>query len=308
MLRHHHLLLRLRFQKISTPAVKSRPWMIFRYKSNKRKHVWKKAMQKHRSLRVSHFLRHSRKKEKFSLLANPNKYRPLELKNIIIEDLTPPNGFPPPPSPTTLRRSAAPSTTDPRLDSNFSSVIAQRAAAAKARRHENPIGFEYNFNKLPASTTFFNNCITTSGLQSNGKWFSFDLQEWIDWLFAAICHHHYWTSFEDLLCKRFVCISWGSLPSCRVHDLIAVGRCPVGFWCAWDICVLVLVVVLSDFVVLNHSMERDERIEEKSLCISANNFDPGHVCRGNFYSLTSIDNMLLLFVLLRIVDHSFRSF
>ena len=101
--------------------------------------------------------------------SNPTNYRPLEVKNIIIEDLTPANGFPPPPSPSTLRRSTAPSLTDPRLDVNFSSVIAQRAAAAKARRHENPIGFEYNLNKLPSSTTFFNNCITTSGIPSNSK-------------------------------------------------------------------------------------------------------------------------------------------
>ncbi len=107
----------------------------------------------------------------FFILANPNNYRPFELKNIIIEELTPANGFPPPPSPSTLRRSAAPSTIDPRLDINFSSVIAQRAAAAKARRHENPIEFEYNLNKLPASTTFFNNCITTNGIQSNSKLF-----------------------------------------------------------------------------------------------------------------------------------------
>ena len=101
--------------------------------------------------------------------SNSTTYRPLELKNIIIEDLTPSNGFPPPPSPTTLRRSTAPSINDPRLDVNFSSVIAQRAAAAKARRHENSIGFEYNLNKLPSSTTFYNNCITTSGLSSNSK-------------------------------------------------------------------------------------------------------------------------------------------
>lgn len=101
----------------------------------------------------------------------PQTYRPLEVKNIIIEDLTPAHGFPPPPSPTTLRRSTPPSITDPRLDVNFSSVIAQRAAAAKARRHENSIGFEYNLNKLPSSTTFFNNCITTSGIPSTSKCF-----------------------------------------------------------------------------------------------------------------------------------------
>jgi hypothetical protein len=83
--------------------------------------------------------------------------------------MTPPNGFPPPPSPSTLRRSTATSVADPRLDINFSSVIAQRAAASKARRHENPIEFEYKFNKLPPSTTFFNNCITTNGLETNSK-------------------------------------------------------------------------------------------------------------------------------------------
>ena len=101
-----------------------------------------------------------------------NNYYPSELKNIIIEELPPANGFPPPPSPSTLRRSTAlssiqkPSVIDPRLDTNFSSVIAQRAAAAKARRHENPIGFD---NKFPPSTTFFNNCITTNGIQLNSK-------------------------------------------------------------------------------------------------------------------------------------------
>jgi hypothetical protein len=101
--------------------------------------------------------------------SNQSNSRPLELKNIIIEDLPPSNGFPPPPSPSTLRRSAATSIVDPRLDMNFSSVIAQRAAASKARRHENPIGFEFKFNKLPPSTTFYNNCITTNGLETNSK-------------------------------------------------------------------------------------------------------------------------------------------
>jgi len=113
----------------------------------------------------------------FFVLANSNIYHQPEFKNIIIEELTPPNGFPPPPSPTTLRRTTAASSsstqkssmTDPRLDMNFSSVIAQRAAAAKARRHENLTELEYNSNGLPPSTTFFNHCITTNGIQSNSK-------------------------------------------------------------------------------------------------------------------------------------------
>ncbi len=115
-------------------------------------------------------------KRAFFVLANSNTYHPPEFKNIIIEELTPPNGFPPPPSPTTLRRTTAVSSstqkssmTDPRLDMNFSSVIAQRAAAAKARRHENLTELEYNSNGLPPSTTFFNHCITTNGIQSNSK-------------------------------------------------------------------------------------------------------------------------------------------
>jgi hypothetical protein len=105
-----------------------------------------------------------------------NNYRPLELKNIIIEELPISNGFPPPPSPSTLRRPVIPSLNDPRLDINFSSVIAQRAAASKARRHDNSIGCEYNLNKLSSSTTFFNNCITTNGCQSNSKLFYFDIK------------------------------------------------------------------------------------------------------------------------------------
>ena len=104
---------------------------------------------------------------------------------MIIEERTPPIGFPPPPSPSTLHRSTTTTTTtalssdgnssvgDPRCDSNFSSVIAQRAAAAKARRHENLSGFESNSNGLPPSTTFFNNCVTTNRISthliSNGK-------------------------------------------------------------------------------------------------------------------------------------------
>ncbi|CAF1634071.1 unnamed protein product [Adineta ricciae] len=99
-----------------------------------------------------------------------NHYHPPELKNIIIEELPPTNGFPPPPSPTTLRRSTAPKPAlDPRLDTNFSSVIAQRAAAAKARRHENSIELEFHSNGLPPSTTFYNHCITTNGISSHGS-------------------------------------------------------------------------------------------------------------------------------------------
>ncbi|CAF2881473.1 unnamed protein product [Rotaria sp. Silwood2] len=110
---------------------------------------------------------------------SPSLYNPPELKNIIIEDKTPSNGFPPPPSPSTLRRSSTTTITaasiqktsvvDPRLDINFSSVIAQRAAASKARRYENPIGLECNSNGLPPSTTFYNNCITTNGIQTNNS-------------------------------------------------------------------------------------------------------------------------------------------
>ena len=122
----------------------------------------------------------------------PTNYRPLEMKNIIIEDLTPPNGFSPPPSPSTLRRTvtAVPSITDPRLDSNFSSVIAQRAAAAKARRSENSTGFEFNINKLQPSTTFFNNCITTNGVEFNSK-SSFRYHRVHKLVFSAIYHHRY---------------------------------------------------------------------------------------------------------------------
>ena len=142
------------------------------------------------------------------LLANMNKsrppssYYPGELKNIVIEDVTPSNGFPPPPSPTTLHRSTppvvtsphrTPTTMDPRLDTNFSSVIAQRAAEAKARRHENPTGLEFNSNGLPPSTTFFNNCVTTNGVHQsstpNGKLSQFNLSNKI--IFSAIYHHRY---------------------------------------------------------------------------------------------------------------------
>ncbi|UJR38535.1 hypothetical protein I4U23_031202 [Adineta vaga] len=104
-------------------------------------------------------------------ISSPSSFHPNELQSIIIEDLTHSNTFPPPPSPTTLQRSIAsltntsqrtPSVMDPRLDVNFSSVIAQRAAEAKARRHENPYGLEFQSNGLPPSTTFFNNCVTTN--------------------------------------------------------------------------------------------------------------------------------------------------
>ena len=77
-----------------------------------------------------------------------------------------PSGFPPPPSPTTLRRSN-PSIVDPRLDCNFSAVIAKRAAESKARRHENAFPFEFNSTGLPPSTTFFNNCVTTNRIQQH---------------------------------------------------------------------------------------------------------------------------------------------
>ncbi|CAF0957509.1 unnamed protein product [Adineta steineri] len=115
----------------------------------------------------------------------PSSYYAGELKNIVIEDITPSNGFPPPPSPTTLHRSSPPNVTlssssssssssqrnstlmDPRLDTNFSAVIAQRAAEAKARRHENPSTLEFSSNGLPPSTTFFNNCVTTNGVPQN---------------------------------------------------------------------------------------------------------------------------------------------
>jgi hypothetical protein len=56
---------------------------------------------------------------------------------------------------------------DPRLDTNFSAVIAKRAAESKARRHDNPLGLEFNSNGLPPSTTFFNNCVMTNGVPQN---------------------------------------------------------------------------------------------------------------------------------------------
>lgn len=126
------------------------------------------------------------------ILVRPTNYRPLEMKNIIIEEITPPHGFPPPPSPSTLRRTVTvvPSITDPRLDSNFSSVIAQRAAAAKARRSENSTPFEYNINKLQPSTTFFNNCITTNGVEFNSK-SMFRYHRVHKLVFSAIYHHRY---------------------------------------------------------------------------------------------------------------------
>lgn len=80
--------------------------------------------------------------------------------------------FPPPPSPTTLRRSLnlrPKETVDPRCDANFSTVIAQRAAESKARRHETKFEFDSTCKGLPPSTTFFNNCVTKnrSDLRSN---------------------------------------------------------------------------------------------------------------------------------------------
>jgi hypothetical protein len=138
---------------------------------------------------------------------SPSSYYPGELKNIVIEDAIPStNGFPPPPSPTTLRRSNQTTVgissssqrnstvMDPRLDGNFSTVIAQRAAEAKARRHENPLGLEFNSNGLPPSTTFFNNCVTTNGvhqtLTPNSKSYYINKSaNQID--FSAIYHHRY---------------------------------------------------------------------------------------------------------------------
>ncbi|CAF3564455.1 unnamed protein product [Rotaria socialis] len=109
-------------------------------------------------------------------ILSPSSCYPGELKNIVIEEVTPSNGFPPPPSPTTLHHSTPPlvsspqrnsTVIDPRLDVNFSAVIAQRAAEAKARRHENPLRLDFNSNGLPPSTTFFNNCVTTNGIHQN---------------------------------------------------------------------------------------------------------------------------------------------
>ncbi|CAF3228137.1 unnamed protein product [Rotaria socialis] len=102
-------------------------------------------------------------------------YNSPELKNIIIEDKISSNEFPSPPSPSTLRRSTATVSTnktsviDPRLDTHFSSVIAQRAAAATARRHENLLELDYSSNGLPPSRTFFNNCIITNGIQTTSS-------------------------------------------------------------------------------------------------------------------------------------------
>lgn len=89
-----------------------------------------------------------------------------EVKNIIIEDRTNVHEFPPPPSPSTLHRPIHSGITDPRLDANFSSVIAQRAAASKARRHDHLTDLEQQSHGLPPSTTFFNSCVTTNRMKS----------------------------------------------------------------------------------------------------------------------------------------------
>jgi hypothetical protein len=108
-------------------------------------------------------------------IRSSSNYGFTELKHMIIEDRTPSQGFPPPPSPGTLHRSTTktPSMIDPRLDMNFSSVIAQRAAASKARRHEQMNEFDQHCHGLPPATTFFNNCVTKTRhhrpLTTNGK-------------------------------------------------------------------------------------------------------------------------------------------
>lgn len=97
------------------------------------------------------------------IYASLNVPPPIENDEPKIES-APPQGFPPPPSPTTLHRSVP--TVDPRLDGNFSSVIAQRAAAAQARRQDHLLDFESPSHGLPPSTTFFNNCVTTNRIHS----------------------------------------------------------------------------------------------------------------------------------------------
>lgn len=99
-----------------------------------------------------------------SSLSSLNSHRSEISPNEIPQEIEEAKEFPPPPSPTTLRRPPLSSAkgADPRLDDNFSSVIAQRAAEAKARRHKNPSKLEFRSNGLPPSTTFFNNCVTTN--------------------------------------------------------------------------------------------------------------------------------------------------
>ena len=134
--------------------------------------------ENHRNILINFFI----KNFLLTFLENSNNflasclYNSPQLKDIIIEEKTPTNGFPPPPSPTTLHRSTNATSSvqntsviDPRLDINFSSVIAQRAAASKARRHENIIELEYNSIGLPPSKTFFNSCITSNGNLTNSK-------------------------------------------------------------------------------------------------------------------------------------------
>jgi hypothetical protein len=91
---------------------------------------------------------------------------------------------------------------------------------------------EYKLNYLPSSTTFFNNCITTNGLETNSKWLLWSAR--VDWLvFSAIYHHHYWTTFT----MRDWCVSlWDLLTTLRVHDSIKIQICH----CMGYICVLVL--------------------------------------------------------------------
>ena len=89
-----------------------------------------------------------------------------------------PNIVPPPF--TTSRPAPSPRNSpvrDARLDANFSTLIAQRAAQAKARRSDNQcLQVELKSNGLPPSTTFFNHSVTTNGFfSSNGK--SFELNK-----------------------------------------------------------------------------------------------------------------------------------
>jgi hypothetical protein len=110
---------------------------------------------------------------------------------------------------------------DPRLDVNFSTVIAQRAAECKARRYENPAGLEFNSNGLPPSTTFFNNCVTTNGvpqqLTTNGKFKSNEMNEVINsftyfqfFIIIVIEINSFInTKKRIILCKRLMCVLYG---------------------------------------------------------------------------------------------------